>query len=561
MPGEMEARAADQLQPRSARGRDCSRIASWQRGRSHFYASYSSSSSPIDTQQTLESFLRGASYNEPPGREECILAERVFPVESSPVAPVPFETLIPARLDRIPWCGFHWLIVTALGVTWTLDGLEVTLSGAVSGVLQEPEVMNFSAQQIGSIASTYLVGAVLGALLFGYLTDRWGRKRLFFVTLAVYLGGTLLTAFSWNVWSFALFRFVTGAGIGGEYAAIGSAIDELIPAEFRGRVNLIINGSYWLGAAAGSAATLILLDPRFLLPKVGWRLGFGIGALLGLLILLMRKHVPESPRWLMTHGAEGEAERTMAEIELRAETSLGKRLGRPEGQSLTIHPRQSFGFALVAKRMFGHYLGRSFLSLALITSQAFLYNAVFFTYALILTRFYDVPGGRTGIYLLPFAAGNFLGPLVLGRFFDTIGRRQMIAATYAIAALLLAFTGWAFAHGQLSATTQTLAWTVIFFFASAAASSGYLTVSEIFPLEIRALAIAFFYSLGTAVGGVMAPWLFGRLIGSGSAEQVFYGYLIAAVLMFLAAVVESVWGVKAERSRLEEIASPLSADA
>jgi len=489
------------------------------------------------------------------------LSEWTLPAESTPPAPVPFKTAIPARLDRIPWCGFHWLIVIALGVTWTLDGLEVTLNGALSGVLQEPQVMNFSAEQIGSIASTYLAGAVLGALLFGYLTDRWGRKKLFFITLAVYLGGTLLTAFAWNVWSFALFRFITGSGIGGEYAAIGSAIDELIPAEFRGRVNLIINGSYWLGAAAGSAATMILLDPRFLAPKLGWRFGFGIGAVLGLLILLMRKHVPESPRWLMTHGEEAEAEVTMAEIELRAEQSLGRRLDPPEGKHLTIHPRRSFGFVLVARRMFAHYLGRSFLSLALITSQAFLYNAVFFTYALILTRFYDIPGGRTGIYLLPFAVGNFLGPLLLGRFFDTIGRRQMIAATYAIAALLLAFTGWAFAHGELSATTQTLAWTIIFFFASAAASSAYLTVSEIFPLEIRALAIAFFYSLGTAVGGVAAPWLFGRLIGSGSAQRVFYGYLLAAVLMLGAAVVEMVWGVKAERSRLEEIANPLSADA
>lgn len=475
--------------------------------------------------------------------------------------PPPFETLIPARLDRIPWCGFHWLIVIALGVTWTLDGLEVTLSGAVSGVLQDPAVMNFSAEQIGAIASAYLIGAVTGALLFGYLTDRWGRKKLFFITLAVYLAGTLLTAFSWNLWSFAIFRMITGSGIGGEYAAIGSAIDELIPAEFRGRVNLMINGSYWLGAAVGSAATLIILDPRFLAPKLGWRMGFGIGALLGLLILLMRKHVPESPRWLMTHGDQKDAEATMAKIEARAEKSLGKKLPEPTGKPLTIHPRRSFGFVLVAKRMFGQYLSRSFLGLSLIMSQAFLYNAVFFTYALILTRFYGIPGGRTGIYLLPFAIGNFLGPMLLGKFFDTIGRRQMIAATYIIAAFLLTATGWMFAHGMLSAMTQTLAWTVIFFFASAAASSAYLTVSEIFPLEIRALAIAFFYSLGTAAGGIVAPWLFGRLIGSGSADHVFYGYLVAAVLMFGAAVIEIVWGVKSERSRLEEIASPLSADA
>jgi MFS family permease len=471
-----------------------------------------------------------------------------------------FETLIPARLDRIPWNQFHWVVVIALGITWTLDGLEVTLNGAISGVLQEPGVMNFSATQIGSIASAYLIGAVGGALVFGYLTDRWGRKKLFFVTLAIYLAGTLLTAFSWSFWSFAAFRLITGAGIGGEYSAIGSAIDELIPAEFRGRVDLIINGSYWLGAAAGAASTLVILDPHIVAPRLGWRFGFGVGALLGLFILLLRRHVPESPRWLMTHGQRDEAERVMKRIESRSEESLGRELPQPEGAPLAIHPRESFGFGLVARRMYEKYLSRSFLSLSLITSQAFLYNAVFFTYALILTRFYHVPGGRTGLYLVPFAAGNFIGPLVLGHFFDTIGRRPMISFTYAISAALLTLTGWLFARGALSADTQTIAWTVIFFFASAAASSGYLTVSEIFPLEIRALAIAFFYALGTAIGGVVAPWLFGRLIGSGSATNVFYGYLIAAALMFGAAIVELVYGVKAERARLEGIAEPLSSE-
>jgi MFS family permease len=472
----------------------------------------------------------------------------------------PFKTHIPARLDRLPWHKFHWLVVIALGITWSLDGLEVTLNGAISGVLQEPRVMNFSAPQIGSIASAYLIGAVSGALVFGYLTDRWGRKRLFFITLAIYLGGTLLTAFSWSFWSFAAFRLITGSGIGGEYAAIGSAIDELIPAEFRGRVNLIINGSYWIGAAAGAASTVVILNPRILAPQLGWRFGFGVGALLGLFILLLRKHVPESPRWLMTHGAHDEAELVMMGIESRATEHIGAPLPEPDGAPLVIHPRKSFGFGVVARRMFGKYLSRSFLSLSLITSQAFLYNAVFFTYALILTRFYNVPGGRTGLYLLPFAAGNFFGPLLLGHFFDTIGRRPMISSTYAISAALLAATGWLFARGDLSATTQTVAWTVIFFFASAAASSGYLTVSEIFPLEIRALSIAFFYALGTAIGGIVAPWLFGTLIGSGSATNVFYGYLVAAVLMFAAAIVELVYGVRAERSRLESIADPLSAE-
>ena len=435
----------------------------------------------------------------------------------------PFKTLIPARLDRLPWHKFHWLVVIALGITWTLDGLEVTLSGAISGVLQQPDVMSFSAPEICSIASAYLEGAVFGALLFCYLTDRWGRKRLFFITLAVYPHRYASHCIFLNLLSFSAFRIVTGAGIGGEYAAIGSAIDELIPAEFRGRVNLIVNGSYWLGAAGGSASTLLLLNPRILAPWIGWRIGFGLGALLGLLILLLRRYIPESPRWLMTHGKPEQAEIVLARIESEAERHIGQPLDSPGERPLTIHPRRSFGFGIVARQMFGLYLSRSILSLTLITSQAFLYNAVFFTYALILTRFYGVSGSRTGIYLLPFAAGNFLGPLLLGHFFDTIGRKPMISATYAISAALLAATGWAFARGELTSTSQTAAWTVIFFFASAAASAGYLTVSEIFPLEIRALSIAFFYSLGTAIGGVFAPWFFGTLIGSGSPVTVFYG--------------------------------------
>jgi len=483
------------------------------------------------------------------------------PNEALSERPASFQTHVPARLDRLPWCGFHWLVLIALGVTWILDGLEVTLSGAVSGVLQDPAVMNFSATEIGAIASAYLTGAVLGSLLFGYLTDRFGRKKMFFLTLSVYLLGTLLTAFSWDAVSFALFRFITGAGIGGEYAAINSAIDELIPAKYRGRADLIVNGSYWIGAALGSASTLIILDPAILPPALGWRVGFGVGAALGLLILFLRRHIPESPRWLMTHGKHQESTRIMAAIEERVERSTGIALLSCAEEPLTIHPRRSFGFGLIARVMFHRYRQRSILCLALITSQAFLYNAVFFTYALILTRFYHIPGARTGIYLLPFALGNFLGPLTLGHLFDTIGRKQMIAATYIISAALLVITGWLFARGLLSATSQTVLWTIIFFFASCAASSAYLTVSEIFPLEIRALAIAFFYSLGTAIGGIAAPLLFGHLIGSGSSEQLFYGYVLAAVLMFGAAWVELVSGVKAERAGLESLAAPLSSEA
>jgi MFS family permease len=467
-------------------------------------------------------------------------------------------TNIPARLDRLPWSRFHWLVVLALGITWILDGLEVTLVGAVSGVLQEREVMNFTPAVIGFIASMYLVGAVCGSLVFGYLTDRWGRKRLFFLTLAVYLAGVLLTAISWDQWSFAFFRLMTGAGIGGEYAAINSTIDELIPAAYRGRVDIIVNGSYWIGAALGSASTIVILDPRLLPPNLGWRIGFGMGALVGLFILALRRYIPESPRWLMTHGYKGEADQTIEQIESEVAGETGQKLAPVSGQMLKIQPRKSFGFGFVARTMLETYRSRSILGLLLMISQAFLYNAVFFTYALILTRFYDVPAGDTGLYLLPFALGNFAGPLVLGHFFDVIGRRQMISATYAVSAVLLALTGWMFSHGYLSAHSQTALWTVIFFFASAAASSAYLTVSEIFPLEIRALAIAFFFSIGTAAGGVMAPWLFGFLIGSGSRANIFYGYLVAAVLMCAAAAVEALYGIRAERISLEELATPLS---
>ncbi len=471
-----------------------------------------------------------------------------------------FITLIPARLDRLPWSRFHWLIVLALGITWVLDGLEVTLKGAISGVLQEPQVLNFSPTDIGFIASLYVTGAVLGSLVFGYMTDRFGRQRLFFITLAIYLVGVGLTAFSWNLWSFALFRFMTGSGIGGEYAAINSAIDELIPARLRGRIDLIINGSYWLGAAAGGASTIILLDPHILPPNLGWRIGFGLGALIGLIVLCFRRLVPESPRWLLTHGKCDEAERIVSKIEEDVVKQTGRRLNSPPKEYLIIHPQRRFGFGTVLNVMASKYKTRSILGLSLMVSQAFLYNAIFFTYALVLTRFYNVPGGDTGMYLLPFAVGNFLGPLILGHLFDTIGRREMISGTYTVSALLLVLTGYLFTRNDLSGTSQTILWTVIFFFASPAASSAYLTVSEIFPLEIRALAIALFFSIGTGAGGIVAPWLFGVLIESGSRIEVLYGYLIAGALMLTAAVVVVAYGVKAERMSLERVAQPLSSE-
>ena len=397
---------------------------------------------------------------------------------------------------------------------------------------------------------------MLGALVFGYLTDKLGRKKLFTVTLGLYLVAAFCTGFAWDFWSFAVFRFFTGAGIGGEYSAINSAIDELIPARVRGRVDLAINGSYWIGAAAGSLSSLVLLDTQFFPINLGWRFGFGIGALLGLVIIFYRIHVPESPRWLVTHGHQEEAKRVVKEIERHFEDD-GVTL-EPTRETITIRPRHDVGFGLIARTMVRTYPGRSILGLTLMISQAFLYNAIFFTYALVLTKFYGVPSDRTGLYLLPFAVGNFFGPLLLGHLFDTVGRKPMIAATYSISAILLAVTGWLFAHDYLSATTQTALWTVIFFFASAASSSAYLTVSEVFPLEMRGLAIALFYALGTGLGGPAAPWYFGKLIESGSRTALFHGYLFASGLLAVAVVVTLLFGVKAEGASLESVADPLS---
>jgi MFS family permease len=449
-------------------------------------------------------------------------------------------------------------VVIALGVTWILDGLEVTIVGAIGPVLENPKTLGLSPIQIGNAASSYVIGAVIGALLFGWMTDRFGRRFVFYVTLIIYLAGVLLTAVSWSFLSFAAFRAVTGLGIGGEYAAINSAIDELIPARYRGRIDLIVNGSFWLGAAAGSGASLLFLDPVLIAPNLGWRLGFAIGGLLGLGVVFMRRHVPESPRWLVTHGYTREAEATITDIEQRVTQGGREPLRRPEG-SLEIHPRKTFGFGLIFRAMFGRYRGRSILALTLMIAQSFLFNAVFFSYGLVLTRFHNVPEGSTGIYLVPLAASNFLGPVLLGSLFDTVGRRSMISGTYAVAGILLIATALGFGSGAFSAWTQTLAWMSVFFFASAAASSAYLTASEIFPLETRALAIAIFYALGTAIGGTAAPSLFGYLIGTGSEWALAGGYMFAAALMLIAALAEAFLGIDAEGRPLENIAGPLSA--
>jgi MFS family permease len=468
------------------------------------------------------------------------------------------ETTVPARLDRLYWGRFHTLIVIALGITWVLDGLEVTLAGAVAGALKESPMLKLTNAEVGLASSFYLAGAVAGAPLFGWLTDRFGRKRLFFITLTLYLVATAATAFSWNFASFALFRLLTGAGIGGEYTAIASSIQEFVPARYRGWTDLVINGSFWIGAALGAGASIVLLDPSVLPQDYGWRAAFFIGAVLGLGILVLRTWIPESPRWLMTHGTPDEAHKIVADIEERHRAD-GHHVPDEEPETFRLTSRRFTPLQEVLQTLFYVHRRRTLVGLALMATQAFFYNAIFFTYALVLTDFYGIDAGQVGWYLLPFAAGNFLGPLLLGRLFDTVGRRSMIAMTYALSGVLLALTGALFAGGTLSATGQTIAWTLIFFFASAAASSAYLTVSETFPLEIRALAIAFFYAVGTGIGGIGAPWLFGALIDTGSRISLFGGYLLGAVLMLAAAIIAARYGVAAERKPLEAVATPLSA--
>jgi MFS family permease len=479
------------------------------------------------------------------------------PSAADAVADRIIETDIPARLDALRWSGFHTRVVAALGITWILDGLEVTLAGALSGALKESPTLHFTNVDIGFANSAYLAGAVVGALGFGWLTDRIGRKKLFFITLALYLAATAATALSWSFASYALFRCFTGAGIGGEYTAINSTIQELVPARYRGWTDLVINGSFWIGAALGAVCAIMLLDPALVAPELGWRLAYLTGAGLGLVIFVMRVWIPESPRWLMIHGRPERAQEIVAEIETSSrqlsESSLPQVRAKMKLRMRSRTPLREVAHALLAT-----YRRRSLVGLALMAAQAFFHNAIFFTYALVLTDFFGIAANRIGWYVLPFAAGNFLGPLLLGRLFDTLGRRAMIALTYGVSGILLTVSGYLFAIGALSAQTQTVAWMVIFFFASPAASSAYLTVSETFPLEVRALAIALFYAIGTGIGGVAGPALFGALIDSGSRYSVFAGYLVGSGLMMAAALVAWRYGVAAERRALESVAQPLA---
>ena len=472
------------------------------------------------------------------------------------------ETDIPARMDRLPWSKWHIRILIGLGTVWILDGLEVTIVGNITTRLAEPGsgIEITDVQVAGTAAAIYVLGACLGALFFGHLTDRWGRKKLFMITLALYLCATALTGLTTEAWMFFVLRFLTGAGIGGEYAAINSAIDELIPADYRGRINIIINGTFWIGAAGGALLSIVALNEDLFPKDIGWRLTFFLGLVFGLVILLVRRTVPESPRWLFIHGREDEAEKIVSEIEVKVQRDTGEPL--PEvGESITIHQRPAIGFGLIAKTLFGTYPKRAVLGFSLFIGQAFIYNAVTFGFATILATFYEVPAGSTGYYYAVIAVFNFLGPLLLSRFFDTWGRRPMISGTYLLSGSLLLITAWIFNAGWLTAVTLTACWCATLFFASAGASSAYLTVSEVFPMETRAMAIVFFYAIGTATGGITGPLVFANMVATGQPIDTAIAFSIGGALMVIAGVIAIFLSLDAERQSLEDIAAPLSSTA
>ncbi|HEY0760015.1 MAG TPA: MFS transporter [Acidisarcina sp.] len=466
------------------------------------------------------------------------------------------ETQVPARLDRLPWSGWHARIVFALGTSWLLDGLQVTLAGSLAGILEAKNGLGLTAPQVTAGATTYLAGAVVGAILFGYLTDRLGRRKLFLVTLATYSLATAASALSWNFFSFAAFRMITGLGIGGEYAAINSAVDELIPSNVRGTVDLAVNATFWVGAAIGSLASLLLLNGHVIAPNLGWRVAFGVGAALGIGVFFLRLSVPESPRWLMLRGRDEEADKIVSEIEGKVSSKSGE-LPAVEGEKLKLKVRDHTPWREVFHNMWVDQRSRSILALVLMIGQSFFFNSVFFTYGLVVKKFFNVSDQQMPLHLLPFALGSFFGPIALGRLFDKIGRKPMIAATYGLSGLLLAATVFPFAHGSLTPKTLDICFSVIFFVASSAASAAYLTVSEIFPLEIRAFAIAIFYAIGTLLGGVAAPLLFGVLIASGSRWHVSIGYLLGAFLMMAGSACEMFIGVETAGKSLESISQPL----
>ncbi|MFT4122698.1 MAG: MFS transporter [Microbacteriaceae bacterium] len=479
------------------------------------------------------------------------------PTTSTPAASAPrrVRSLVPARMDRLPWTRFHWMVVFGLGVSWILDGLEIQI--IASNGYQDS--LGMDSAQVGAAGTVYLVGQVLGSLVFGRLSDRLGRKRLFIITLGIYLVGSALAGLSWDMWALFAFRFVAGLGIGGEYAAINSAIDELIPSHYRGRIDIAINGTYWAGAALGSVANLFFLNPDAFAENLGWRLAFLIGPVLGLAMIYLRRHIPESPRWLMTHGRAEEAERTVDEIEERVEAATGRRLEPvDESRALEITPLARVPFRRIARSLIRDYPNRTVVGLTMMVTQSFLYNAIFFTYSLALENFYGIETDAVQYFFFPFAVGNLLGPLLLGHLFDVWGRRRMILSTYGLSGVILTVSGFLFQADVLTATSQTVFWCVAFFFASAGASSAYLTVSELFPLEIRSQVISYFFSLAQICGSV-APLLFGTLIGEGEDRgPIAIGYIGAGLVMLVGGIVAFVFGVDAERKSLEEITEPIS---
>lgn len=466
----------------------------------------------------------------------------------------PIRSLIPIRMDRLPWARFHWLVVIGLGISWILDGIEIQMVSA-SGFAQ---TLGMSAAEVGLAGTVYLIGQVVGALFFGRLTDRWGRKKLFVITLAIYLVGSGIAGMAMAPWFLYLWRFVAGMGIGGEYTAINSAIDELIPAKYRGRVDIAVNGTYWLGAMFGAVGSFFLLDHSLFRADMGWRIGFFIGPVLGLGIIYLRRYIPESPRWMVAHGQEKEAEKIVNEIEASVRAEGKHLLPVDESRAMYIKPEESVSFARLKEVFFKQYPRRTFLGITMMVTQSFLYNAIFFTYALVLQNFYHLSGSETAAYFFPFAIGNLLGPLLLGPLFDTVGRRKMIFSTYFIAGAVLLVSAYLFKAGVLNANTHTLLWCISFFFASAGASSAYLTVSEIFPLEVRGQAISYFFAVSQVVGA-MGPLLFGLLIGDGTArEPLFWGYVVGASVMMFGGIVAFFFGIDAEGKGLEDIAEPLT---
>ena len=475
------------------------------------------------------------------------------------VAQAPIRTTIPARLDRLGWSPFHTRMVAGLGAAWILDGLQITIASSVTGVLTEPSTLDMTSTEVGLIASVYLIGQLIGALVFGRMSDQLGRKRLLVFTLLLYLLGTGLAAFvtghhtGWLVFFYAT-RLIAGMGIGGQYAAINSAIDEMMPSKYRGRVDIWINGSYWAGAILGSFASLIFLNA--FAENVGWRLAFLMGPVLALVVIVVARTLPESPRWLLTHGRVDEAEAELAKIEAAQGRSL-----EPVSDDLAIElvPETQYGYLRFVRLVFHTYPKRAILGATLMVTQSFLYNAIFFTYALVLTQFYDVSATRVPLYGLAFSVGNLAGPLALGRLFDTVGRRKMISGTYLLSGILLAVSAFLFEADVLNATTQTLMWIVIFFFASAGASAAYLTVSETWPIEIRSEAIAVFFAIGT-IAGALGPAFYGALIGDGTDRTgLFIGYLVGAGIMIIGGVVEWLIGINAEGKSLESVTKPLTA--